>query len=71
MQDEQVQILHAELAGRFVPGVQGLVVAVVTDPDLGLDEDVRTVQARIADAVPDFPLVAVGSGGVDVPVAGC
>ena len=70
VQDEQVQVVDAELAGRFVPRVQGLVVAVVTDPDLGLQEHLRTIQARAADAFTDLPLVAVRGGGVDVPVAG-
>ena len=70
MQDEQVQVVDAELAGSFLPGVQRLVVAVVADPDLGLDEHVGTVEAGAADAFADLPLVAVGGGGVDVPVAG-
>ena len=70
VQDEQVQIVDTELARRFVPGMQGLVIAIVTDPNLGLDEHLRTVKAGGADALPYFPLVAVGCGGVDVPVAG-
>jgi hypothetical protein len=48
--------------------MQRLVVAIVTDPDLGLDENLGTIDAGAADACPDFPLVAVGGGGVDVPV---
>jgi hypothetical protein len=70
VQDEQVEVVDAELGHRFLPGVQGLVVAVVADPDLGLDEHVRTVDAGTADALADLPLVAVRGGGVDVPVAG-
>ena len=70
MQDEQVQVVDAELADRLLPGVQRLVVPVVADPDLGLDEHVGTVEARVADALADLPLVAVRRGGVDVPVAG-
>ena len=35
-----------ELARALVEGVQRLVVAVVADPDLGLDEDLRAVDAR-------------------------
>jgi hypothetical protein len=38
MQDQQVDPVDVELAGALVEGVQHLVVAVVTDPDLGLDE---------------------------------
>jgi hypothetical protein len=50
--------------------VQRLVVAVVGDPDLGLEEDVGAVEAGGADRVADLALVAVGGGGVDVAVAG-
>ena len=38
VQDEQVELVDAELADRLVERVQRLVVAVVADPDLGLDE---------------------------------
>ena len=69
VQDQQVDLLDAELAGGLVEGVQGLVVAVVADPDLGLDEHLGAVEARAADAFADLALVAVGRGGVDVPVA--
>ena len=47
-----------------------VVVAVVGDPDLGLEEDVGAVEAGGADRVADLALVAVGGGGVDVAVAG-
>jgi hypothetical protein len=70
VQDEQVELVGAELGGALVEGVQGLVVAVVADPDLGLDEDVRPADAGAADGLADLALVAVGGGGVDVPVAG-
>jgi hypothetical protein len=36
VQDQQVDLVDSELAGAFVEAVQGLVVAVVADPDLGL-----------------------------------
>ena len=48
--------------------VQGLVVAVVADPDLGLEE--RRGAPDSAHGLADLPLVAVRGGGVDVPVAG-
>ena len=48
VQDQQVDLVDAELAGALVEGVQRLVVAVVGDPDLGLDEDLRAVDARSA-----------------------
>ena len=69
VQDQQVDLLDAELAGALVEGVQRLVVAVVADPDLRLDEDLVTAKAGVADRLADLALVAVGGGGVDVPVA--
>jgi hypothetical protein len=39
VKDEQVYVVDAELGGALVERVQGLVISVVTDPDLGLDED--------------------------------
>jgi hypothetical protein len=70
VEDEQVDLLHTELSGALVEPVQGLVVAVVGDPDLGLEEDVGAVEPRSADRVADLALVAVGGGGVDVAVPG-
>ena len=70
MQDQQVELLHTELAGGLVEGVQRLLVAVVVDPDLGLQEDLVTRDAGIAQALPDLALVAVGRGGVDQAVSG-
>jgi hypothetical protein len=39
VEDEQVDLVDAELAGAFLVAVEGLVVAVVADPDLGFEED--------------------------------
>jgi hypothetical protein len=50
--------------------VQRLVVAVVRDPHLRLDEDLGAVNPRRGDRLADLALVAIGGGGVDVPVAG-
>ena len=69
VEDEQVDLVDAELAGALVEGVEGLVVAVVADPHLGLDEHVVAVDAAAADGVADAALVGVGGGGVDVAVA--
>jgi hypothetical protein len=44
VQDEQVDLLDAELARALLEAVQRLVVAVVGDPDLRLDEDVGAVE---------------------------
>ncbi len=70
VQDEQVDLVDAELAGALLEPVQGLVVAVVADPDLGLQEHLGPVQVRLRDCFPDLPLVAIRGGGVDVAVAG-
>ena len=48
VEDQQVDLVDAELAGALVEAVQGLVVAVVADPDLGLDEDLVAVDAGAA-----------------------
>jgi hypothetical protein len=68
VQDQQVDLLDAELAGRLVEGVQRGVVTVVGDPDLGLDEEFVAGQAEAADRLADLPLVAVRRGGVDMAV---
>jgi hypothetical protein len=69
-QDEQVDLVGAQLAGALVEAVQGLVVAVVADPDLGFQEDLGPVDARGADRLADLAFVAVRRRGVDVPVTG-
>jgi hypothetical protein len=70
VQDQQVDPVDAELAGALVKAVQRLVVAVVTDPDLRLDEHLVAGQARVIDGLADFAFVAVRGGGIDEPVAG-
>ena len=70
VQDQQVDPVDAELAGALLEAVQRLVVAVVADPDLGLQEDVGPVDAGVGDGLADLALVPVRGGGVDVPVAG-
>ena len=42
MQDQQVDLVDPELSGALLEAVQRLVVAVVADPDLGLQEDLRS-----------------------------
>ena len=70
VQDQQVDLVDAELAGALLEAVQGLVVAVVADPDLGLQEHLTAVHPGGGDRLADLPFVAVGGGGVDVAVAG-
>ena len=70
VEDQQVDLLDAELAGALLEAVQRLVVAVVGDPDLRLQEHLGAVEAGGADRLADLALVAVGGGGVDVAVAG-
>ena len=69
MQDQQVEGVDTELAGRLLKRVQGLVVSVVGDPHLRLDEHVVPVHAGAAQAFTDLALVAVGGSSVDVSVS--
>jgi hypothetical protein len=68
MQDEQVELVDAELMSALVERMERGVVAVVADPDLRLDEHVVAGDARAADAFADLKLVEVRSGRVDVAV---
>ena len=70
VQDQQVDLLDAELAGALLEAVQRLVVSVVADPDLGLQEHLERSRLGAVDRLADLALVAVGRGGVDVPVPG-
>jgi hypothetical protein len=70
VQDQQVDLVGAELAGALVEAVQCLVVAVVADPDLGLQQDGGAAGCGGVHGLAYLALVAVGGGGVDVPVAG-
>jgi len=70
VQDQQVDLVDAELVGALLEAMQRLVVSVVADPDLGLKDDLRALHVRAVDGLADLALVAVGRGGVDVPVAG-
>jgi hypothetical protein len=65
VQDQQVDLVHPELAGALVESVQGLVVPVVAVPDLGLDEDLGPADAGAADGLAGLPFVGVGGCGVD------
>jgi hypothetical protein len=56
-------------ARALVERVQGRVVAVVADPDRGLDEHLGPVQAGAADALPHLALVGIRGRGVDVAIA--
>jgi hypothetical protein len=52
VQDQQVDLVDAELAGALVEGVQRLVISVVADPDLGLQEDRCTAALDACTASP-------------------
>ena len=45
MQDQQVNLVDPQLAGALLETVQCLVIAVVADPDLGLQKHRRAVHA--------------------------
>ena len=71
VEDQQVELIDAELAGALVERVQGLLVAVVADPDLRLDEHVVAGDAGAADPLADLALVAVRRGRVDEAIGLC
>jgi hypothetical protein len=52
VQDEQVDLVHSELAGTLLETVQGLVETVVADPDLRFDEDLVPGDARGLNRLP-------------------
>ena len=65
----EVDVLHLEAVQAVAQRALGLVEAVVVVEALGRDEDVVALEARGVDGLADGGLVAVGRGGVDVPVA--
>jgi hypothetical protein len=70
VQEQQVDLVDAKLAGALLKAMQRFVVAVVADPDLRLQEDLRSTDVRVVHGLADLALVAVGSGGVDEAVSG-
>jgi hypothetical protein len=54
MEDEQIDAVDAELDRALVKRVQSFVVAIVGDPDLGLDEDLRRIEPRTTNALADL-----------------
>jgi hypothetical protein len=69
VQQVQVEVVQAQVVHAGLEGAQRRVVAEVADPQLGGDEHLRAVDAGIAEALADLPLVAVGGRGVDQAVA--
>lgn len=70
MQDKQIELVQPKFPGALFPGVERLVVAVVADPDFGLDEDLFARNPAVAQRLPDLAFVEVGGRGVDVTVSG-
>src|SRR5918996_3130422 len=62
--------IDTELPRTLLKTVQGVVVAVVADPDLGLQKHLGTVHTRGVNGLTHLPFVAVRGGSVDVPIAG-
>ena len=56
---EQIEVdgVDAQLAAADVEGAQGALAAVVADPQLGLEEELRAVDAAAGNPFPDLPLV--------------
>ena len=69
MKNQQVDLLDPQFARALLERVQGLLIAVVADPHLGLQKDLRPVHVRAMHRLADLTLVAVGGSGVDVAVA--
>ena len=67
--EEQVEVVEAEVGQALVEGAQGVVAAVEAVVQLAGHEDLAAVDARAGDGLADALLVAVHLGGVDVPVA--
>jgi len=45
VEDQEIDLLDAELAGALLEPVKRFLVAVVADPDLRLHEDIRAIEA--------------------------
>jgi hypothetical protein len=67
---EQVEIVEAERLERAVEGLSGVVGPVRAVGELAGDEYLTTIQARLTNGIPDFSLVPIHLGGIDVPVTG-
>ena len=68
VQQQQVDLLDPQLGCALIERVERLVIAVVADPDLGLDEDLSAIYTGAADRVADLALVPVRRCRVDVPI---
>lgn len=69
VQDQQIEVVDAQLGDRLLPSMQGLLDAIVTDPDLGFNENISAVKSGFLDAEAHLALISVGGGSVDVTVA--
>jgi hypothetical protein len=72
VKDEQVDLVDAELSGALLEPVQRLLVAVVGDPDLGLEEDVGAVEEGSVERLADLALDRMARRSCGGPVRfGC
>jgi acyl dehydratase len=69
VQQEQVDVVRAQLAQRVLRRRLQARRLEVVEPDLGGQEDLAAVDAAVLEALADFGLVPVRAGRVDVPVA--
>ncbi len=67
---QEVDLIDSEFSSTLVERLQDLVIAEVTDPNLGLQESFGSVQSGVVCRFSDLPFVRVGCGGVDVPISG-
>ena len=66
---QQVQVIGAQLAHGLLNGGLGLLIARVGDPDLGGQEEFLPGQAALRQRRADALLIVIGLGGVDAAVA--
>ena len=69
MQEQQVDVVHAQVAQGVLGRGAQLPGAEVARPDLRGDPDLVALHARFGDRAPDLLLVLVGTGRVDVAIA--
>ena len=70
MDEVEIDARHPQAVEALGQRLQRRLEPLVAVPELGGDEDLVAVEPRRRERPPDALLVAVGRGGVDVPVAG-
>lgn len=69
MQQQQIEMIEAKLTRALLEGVQGLVVPIITDPDLRFDENLVASEAGASNPLANLSLVGVRSCRIDQAIA--